>query len=102
MADNGDKNSEDLYSSIKPGMVVIDSNDARLGTVKQVEAEEFFLDREAGFDLHIPFGAVQEVNEEFVKLRVKRDELETSGLGNYHYDVHPEPDEAPRPRNIKL
>ncbi len=102
MVDNRNENSEDLYSSIKPGMVVIDSSDARLGTVKQVEAEEFFLDREAGFDLHIPFAAVQEVDEEFVKLRVKRDELATSGLGSYPYDVHPEPDEAPRPGDIKL
>ncbi len=95
--------NRDLWNDrVKPGMVVMSAEGDRLGTVKQAREDNFALDREAGFDLDIPYSAIQEINDEFITLKVKSTELDNSGLGTYPYDKSPEPDEAPKPGDIKL
>ncbi len=93
----------DLWNEqVKPGMIVLSADGDRLGSVARVREDNFHLDREADFDLDIPYADIKEVNDKFVTLRLRSDELDTSKMGNHPYDEHADVGEAPRPKDIKL
>ncbi|MGE5141045.1 MAG: BON domain-containing protein [Rudaea sp.] len=94
---------QDLWSErVRPGMIVMSADGDRLGSVASIREGSFHLDREADFDLDIPYSDIKEVNEEFVTLNLRSDELDSSKMGTYPYDEHADVDEAPRPKDIKL
>ena len=103
MSQNRNSTPQDLWNEkVKPGMIVLSADGDRLGSVASVREDNFHLDREADFDLDIPYADIKEVNEHFVTLKLRSDELDTSKMGNYPYDEHADVDEAPRPKDVKL
>ncbi len=60
-------------AKIHPGMIVRGGNGDRLGTVKKVDEDGLWIDLEARPDTRVPFSAIQEVVEKFVRLNIPGD-----------------------------
>ncbi len=61
------------------GEPVVGSMGKSLGTVKEIHARDFVLDRPMKTDLHVPFTAVQDTNGNQVRLGVNADQLDNQG-----------------------
>ncbi len=84
-------------------MVVMSSDGVRLGTVKETRETNFLLDREAYFDLDIPYSDIKSIDENFITLDRKNDDLDKGAWDKVaDTDVRPDPRDAPRPGDIKL
>lgn len=63
-------------------MIVMGANGDRLGTVKKVDEDGLWIDLEARPDTRVPFPAIQEVVEEFVRLNIPGDQLDRTGIAD--------------------
>jgi len=60
---------------VQVGLDVIGSDNAIVGRVKEVRANDFLVDRTMQRDIYVPFTAVQDVNQSGVMLTVASDEV---------------------------
>ncbi len=89
---------QDLWNGqVKPGMIVMSADGDRLGTVKKAREIDFWLDREAGPDLFIPYDEIKDITEKFITLNRTTDELEDAG-----WDKVPDTAIRPEPGEVKL
>ncbi len=61
------------------GESVVGSMGKSLGTVKEIHARDFVLDRPMQKDLHVPFTAIQDTNGNQVRLNLTSDQLDNQG-----------------------
>ncbi len=76
------KNQDLWQNKIRPGMLVMDANGTRLGTVKDLGADDFGLDLEARPDTRVPYSQVQDVVENFVRLNFSGTQLDKTGIAD--------------------
>ncbi len=75
--------NQDLWQNkIRKGMIVMDMTGNRLGTVKDLGEDDFWLDLEARPDTRVPYSDVKEVVENFVRLNISGTELDKTGVAN--------------------
>ncbi len=78
------KQSQNQLGTGKPanlyqGEQVVGTMGKSLGTVKEIHARDFVLDRPMNTDLHVPFSAVQDTNGNQVRLNIPADQLDKQG-----------------------
>ena len=63
-------NAERASTLIRTGMFVFDPEGDNVGTVKEVRAEDFLIDRPLARDVYVPFSAVRSVADGLVMLDI--------------------------------
>ncbi len=66
-------------ANLYQGEQVVGSLGKSLGTVKEIHARDFVLDRPMKTDLHVPFTAVQDTSGNQVRLSISADQLDQQG-----------------------
>ena len=77
----GDRTA-DVSRQARAGMEVVGSDGERVGTVKEVRAEDLLVDRAMRRDLYVPLAAIREVTGQRVVLTVPADEADDQGWPN--------------------
>jgi hypothetical protein len=67
---------QSFKSQLKTGFEVDDSNGKKLGTVKEIHDFDFLIDRTMAPDLHVPFSAIQNINNNKVLLNLTSDQID--------------------------
>ncbi len=73
-------NSDLWQNKIKKGMIVVDSGGTPLGAVKDLGEDSFWLDREANPDTRVSYDQIQDVVENFVRLKITGKDLQQTGI----------------------
>ena len=63
-------------AGVRAGMIVVGSLGGTIGTVAEVRAEDFLVERTLARDVFVPFSAVSAVVEDLIELDVGADEID--------------------------
>ena len=62
--------------AVKAGMRVVGSDGGDVGTVKEVRANDFLIDRPMRRDIYAPFDAIREVSADSIILNIPADAVD--------------------------
>lgn len=66
-------------TNLRQGERVVGIHGNDLGTIKEIHAQDFVLDRTVAPDVHVPFSAIQENTGNLVKINVTSDQIDKQG-----------------------
>jgi hypothetical protein len=81
VADQSGSEGERARLELRPGMEVIDQSGKVIGTVKEIRASDFLVDRELARDVFVPFDVIQSVGKQ-VMVNVAKDDVDNQGWQN--------------------
>ena len=84
----------EFFSSVAAGMAVVGADADEIGTVKEIDALAFLVDRSLQRDVWVPFVAVQAVDDGRVVLTVPADSVADMGWENPPLGVGPDEDKT--------
>ncbi len=75
--------NRDLWQNkIRRGMIVLDTDGNRMGTVKDLGENDFWLDLETRPDTRVPYSDIKDVVENFVRLKISGTKLDKTGIAS--------------------
>ena len=66
-------------AQLHPGMQVVGANGDQVGSIKEIRASDFLVNRRMHRDVYVPFDAVTSVSQNVVTLNVVSDQVGNMG-----------------------